>query len=124
MKHWAEQYIGTEWANDPERDCWGFVRRVWREQFGLDVPAVDVDALNRLSCVRAIESHAPSWQRVEQPQEGDAVLLARGRHPSHVGVWAAGGILHCLESSGTVFQRPSGLALTGWRIAGFYRRAA
>ena len=58
MTHWAIRYIGDEWVTR-EHDCWGFVRRVYREQFGIAVPAVDVDSLNLarvLTLSRAMKS--------------------------------------------------------------------
>ena len=64
------------------------------------------------------------WAKVEMPQEGDCVLLRRSRHPIHVGVWLDvddGGVLHCAEDCGVVFQRPDALRLNGWAVEGFYR---
>lgn len=124
--HWAAEYIGDPWVAG-EHDCWAFSRRVWREKFGMDVPAVDVDACNRLACVRAFDGHEEkaSWYHVDTPQEGDAVLLAQSRHPSHVGVWVdadGGGVLHCVEGIGVVFQTISSLKVAGWHGLEFYRR--
>jgi len=64
------------------------------------------------------------WAKVESPAEGDCVLLRRSRHPIHVGIWLdvdGGGVLHCAEGAGVVFQRSDALALNGWAIEGFYR---
>lgn len=126
MSHWALQYIGEPWVAG-EHDCWAFVRRIWRDHFGLDVPAVDVDACNRLACVRAFSGHAEraSWHNVATPQEGDAVLLSQSKHPSHVGVWIdadGGGVLHCIEGTGVVFQTVSSLRAAGWHTLEFYRK--
>ncbi|TAN71888.1 MAG: DUF87 domain-containing protein [Magnetospirillum sp.] len=52
-----------------------------------------------------------------------ARFLRRSRHPIHVGVWLdvdGGGVLHCAEGAGVVFQRSDALALNGWAIEGFY----
>lgn len=126
MTHWALRYIGDPWISG-EHDCWAFVRRVWREQFGLDVAAVDVDACNRLACMRAFSGHdeRSNWHNVDEPREGDAVLLAQGQHPSHVGVWVdvdGGGVLHCAEGMGVMFQTVSSLKTAGWHCKEFYRR--
>lgn len=126
MNHWATQYIGQPWIAG-EHDCWAFARRVWREQFGIDVPTVDVDACNRLACVRAFSGHEElsNWHNVDTPQEGDAVLLSQSKHPSHVGVWVnadGGGVLHCVQGIGVVFQRSASLAMFGWSHTEFYRR--
>ena len=124
MTHWAEKYIGEPWVAG-ENDCWAFARKVWREQFGLDVPAVDVDACNRLACSRAFAAHDErgSWQQVEQPQEGDAALIGQSERPSHVGIFVDGGILHCVQGAGVVFSAIPALNNSGWRVLAWYRRA-
>jgi cell wall-associated NlpC family hydrolase len=125
MTHWAVQYIGEPWVAR-DHDCWAFARRVWREQFGRDVPAVDVDACNRIACVRAFATHEERthWHNVAEPQEGDAVLLSQSKHPSHVGVWIdadGGGVLHCVEGFGVVFQTVASMRAAGWHGMEFYR---
>lgn len=123
--HWAADYIGDEWRAG-EHDCWGFVRRVQRERYGREVPPFDVDAFNCLACARAVRDNPErsNWQQVGEPQEGDAVLLAHAKHPSHVGIWIdadGGGVLHCVEGDGVVFQARKSLAACGWGRLEFYR---
>jgi cell wall-associated NlpC family hydrolase len=126
--HWAETYIGEPWVAG-EHDCWAFARRVWRERFGVEVPAVDVDACNRMACVKAFAGAEPeraNWLPVMLPEEGDAVLIGKSERPSHVGVWVdadCGGVLHCVQGAGVVFNSTTSLYIGGWRILGFYRRA-
>lgn len=122
---WAAHYIGEPWVAG-ESDCWAFARRVWRERFGLEVPAVDVDALNRLASVRAFSAHpeCAAWQQTAAPHDGCAVLMGKSSRPSHVGVWVDGGILHSVEGAGVIFTRETDLRLMGFRVLGFYRRAA
>lgn len=125
--HWAVDYIGEPWIAG-EHDCWGFFRRVQSERYGRAVPPFDVDAFNRFACARAVRDNPERshWLRVTAPQEGDAVLLAHARHPSHVGVWIdadGGGVLHCLEGDGVVFQTRKSLTACGWSHLEFYRHA-
>lgn len=122
MSHWVADYIGMEWISGVN-DCWGFFRRVQRERFGREVPAVDVDAMSRLACTRALEGNdeRAHWQPVSVPQEGDAVLMGRGRHPSHIGLWAASGVLHCVEGIGAIHQPLSALRVAGWGSITYYR---
>lgn len=128
MTTWATQYIGDAWIAG-EHDCWAFARRVWREQFLMDVPAVDIDALNRLACSRAFAGHPERkhWYQVAVPRDGDAVLMGKSERPCHVGVWCHAGrgcIVHCMEGAGVVVHTPSTLPLlTGMRVLGYYRRA-
>lgn len=128
--HWADAYIGAPFesgASGPAAyDCWGLLRAVLREHFGRVLPALGHDARSLRSCVltAAEEVASPRWRAVELPAEGDAVLMARARHPSHVGVWldADGGrVLHCLEGAGVVCVPPRRLALDGWQVRGLYR---
>lgn len=124
MTHWVTAWIGTEWRADGG-DCWGFARRVWREHYGIDVPAVPVDATDALACRRAIAGGISGWSEVTVPQEGAGVLMARGRRPCHVGIWVAdlGAVLHSIEGAGAILTGPSDLLRMGYRITGFYVRA-
>lgn len=128
MTHWASTYIGAPWVAG-EHDCWAFCRRVWAERFGLNVPAVDVDAHNLRAITRAISYHPERllWVAVDTPAEGDAVLMAHNRFPAHVGIWVdadGGGVLHCEESRGVIFTTRAQLAVGGWTRLAYYRRAA
>ena len=122
MSHWVTNYIGMEWTAG-DNDCWGFFRRVQLDQFGRDVPVVDVDSMSRLAATRALEGHdeRSNWQPVETPQDGDAVLMGKGKHPCHIGLWAAGGVLHCVEHIGVIHQPTFALAMTGWKTVSYYR---
>lgn len=118
MNHWASKYLGDEWSRE-NHDCFIFFRRVQKEQFGRDIPAFDVDAANRMACARAVAANPErgNWLPVDVPQEGDAVLLAHAKHPSHIGVWVdvdGGGVLHCVKGPGVVFQKIISLKSGGW----------
>lgn len=128
--HWAAAYIGLPYSRDAtgprEFNCWSFFRHVQSERYGRDLPEIPhPHALFPL--VRTFETHAERarWFRVAAPQDGDAVLMRRGRVPIHVGIWigdvGAGGILHCAEGSGVVFQRLDALRFNGFEVEGYYR---
>lgn len=123
--NWAADYIGQPWIAR-ENDCWAFVRRVWAERFGLQVPAVDVDPLRIMSVAHAFAGHPEraAWIEITQPVEGDAVLMAHGRRPLHVGIWISadgGGVLHCDHDAGVMFSRPRHLSAAGWLRLSYYR---
>lgn len=122
MNHWAAQYIGLPWVAG-ERDCWSFFRQIQSAHFGRQVPAIDVDALNRLESVRAFVNHdeRAAWDQISTPADGDAVLMARARQPSHIGVWVDGGVLHAVQGVGVVWQRLPQLKLDGWQSVTYYR---
>lgn len=124
--HWAIQYIGLPWVAGSS-DCWSFARQVWREQFGLDVAAVDVNVASRLSSLRAFDDHPEHahWQIVRDPCEGDACLMGKSERPSHIGVYLeadGGGVLHSLETAGVVFTPVSALPSIGLRVLSWHRR--
>ena len=118
-------YIGMEYHH-VHNNCWGFFRRVQAEMFQRDLPEFPVDP-NDLRTVIKTFTHAPErkrWQRIYKPLSGDAVLLRRAKSPIHIGVWLdidGGGILHCFEGFGVVFQTQTALSAHGWHISGLYR---
>ena len=129
MTHWAAAYIGTPWVAG-ESDCWSFLRTVYRARFGHDVPPVPVDPCSPRAARHAFGEapEASGWQAVTEPVEGDAVLMAKGRHPCHVGVWITppGGpaILHSVERAGVIATPAHRLADTGFRLVSLHRRTA
>src|SRR5690606_1174706 len=100
--HWAAAYIGTPWVAGVS-GCWHLARRVWAERFGWDVLAeAGVDAGDPRAARRAFAAghDGTGWAPVAgvcAPAEGDAVLMAMGRHPCHVGIWLALPEPHCLH---------------------------
>lgn len=127
MTHWAETHIGRPWVSGLS-DCWCFARGIWRERWGWDVPALTVDPQNARATRRAlaIAPETIGWHPVTVAREGDAVLMARGARPCHIGIWITPapqpGILHSVERAGVIFTTESRLAVMGYRIVGLYRR--
>jgi len=136
--HWAERYLGEPWVAG-SHDCWLFARRVWSERFGWRVPALEVDALDRLASLRAFAEHHEyrHWAAVEGVtpalREGDACLMGKSHRASHIGVviqvpsfgsgsiWSGFGVLHCLQGSGVVFTPHERLCVLGLRAIAHYR---
>ena len=122
--------IGLPWvvgAAGPDAfDCWGLFVTVQRQCFGRDLPQNPVDATNLRAVLDAFKGHPERqrWQLVNQPTEGDAVLMGQSRYPVHIGVWLdidGGGVLHAVRHAGVAFQTLAALDAHGWRIEGFYR---
>jgi cell wall-associated NlpC family hydrolase len=96
---WVNSYIGIPFkAMGRDRSglgCWGMVYLVYREQFGLDVPAYsehsftvyDSEEVGKLIAGEIVTK----WQPVERGKErlGDAILFRIKGVPSHVGVIVA-----------------------------------
>jgi|LakMenEpi03Aug12_release.lakeMendotaPanAssembly.Ray.scaffolds.fasta_scaffold08531_13 hypothetical protein len=133
MIHWASQYIGKPWesgAQGPDAfDCYGFFRHVQREHFGIEVQIVNVDAGSIAATVRAFDDKGrfDGWRQVDEPADGDAVLMSQARHPSHIGVWiidralGINGALHCVEGAGVIYSTPQALRHDGWGKQTFWR---
>lgn len=123
--HWATAYIGTPWVAG-ESDCWHFARRVWRERFGIEVPEIGWDGSpqEQLRRFRGAEERR-LWMSmpVGHEAEGDAVLMARAREPSHIGIWLdLGGVLHSVERLGAIYTPRARLRDAGFWICDIYRR--
>lgn len=131
-EHWAAKYQDCTWeagAQGPRAwDCWSFFRHVQAAHFSRDVPEIGVDAANIHAVARAFGAHEERarWLPVDVPSEGDAVLMAHSRHPSHVGVWLdvdGGGVLHCQNGAGVIFTPLNKLAVGGWKRVTFFHPA-
>jgi cell wall-associated NlpC family hydrolase len=125
-QHWAAAYVGTPYRPG-ETDCWNFARRVWREVFGLDIPAAGVDVGDQRALRRALAGHDElrHWREVDHPRDGDAILMGRSARPCHVGVWADdgfGGVLHSVEGAGVIFSPRASLPGLGYRVTAILRR--
>ena len=120
---WAAAYIGRPWIAE-EAECLHRAAEVWRDRLGVEVPLFAAGARAKAARRGAAAYDAGGWQRVSEPQELDAVAMARGRHVCHVGVFVAPHhVLHCLEGAGTVLTPVSRLESLGYRVAGYHRWA-
>jgi len=130
---WTAEYIGLPFADHGRTrsgvDCWGLVRLVLAERFGIDVPSYDGSyrqTTDRTDLDYLISTERSSaWTSVplgtEQP--GDVVLLRCLGAACHVGlVVAAGVMIHAEVGLDTVLDRYD---TTRWaaRVQGIYRAA-
>jgi len=127
---WAGHYIGLPFLDHGRDrsglDCWGLVRLVMAEQFGIALPSylheyqrtTQVDKISSL-----VERESSRWKIIPTDGEvcGDiAVLRVRGR-PMHVGmVLGDRQMLHIEHGINSAIERYTG-ARWAERIAGFYR---
>ena len=129
MTHWAFDYIGKPWKSGcggPEAfDCWGLVVDVYRHQYGKVLSTISVPENNLKALIQTINKHPERqhWKTVLLPQEGAVALMRQSRYPIHVGLWIdvdGGGILHCIQGTGVVFQSLQALELIGWKVEAYY----
>lgn len=123
MEHWAMTYMGKPWvkgASGPDSfDCWGLVRYVQRQHYGISLEHVPVDFSSHAAILRTfiMTKEHDNWRPVDRPEDGDIVEMGSSRHPHHIGVWLdvdSGGVLHCVEGAGVGFQRKASLRVFGW----------
>lgn len=129
--HWATDYIGLPWrygAEGPEEfDCWGFVRYMQMQHYGIEMAAVGYAYTSVREAAEAIENSQvrKEWIEVPAPQEGDIVLMARNKIPVHVGIWiqanGTGCVLHCVQGTGVMCSHGRSLSVTGWGGVRYFR---
>ena len=127
---WWNDYIGVPFRDGgcgrSGADCWGLVRLVYRERFGIALPGpvVDVSALERASIEPALDlTREAFWEPTGDPRPGDVVSLRIEGVESHVGlVTTPGRMLHVLEGGHAVIETYTSRR---WkeRVCGVYRYA-
>lgn len=123
----AERAIGLPFlfgkGNWQACDCWGLVELFYREVFEIDlVERADhgVDA----SGMQAGFDACTDWVEVEDPQDGDVVLMRFKALPvGHVGIFIGGNVCHATEAAGVVIE-PIKSRIIRSRVTGFFRHAA
>jgi cell wall-associated NlpC family hydrolase len=112
-------------------DCWGLVRAVLAEHFGIaDLPDYGnayLAANDGKSVAAAVElgKQDSGWQKVEflHEQPGDVIMLKLAGRPWHCGIIVADPwFLHITPGAGATLEQWTRPLWLG-RIEGFYRRA-
>lgn len=129
---WVAGYVGLPWrAHGRDRqgcDCWGLVRLVLGEQFGLTLPSHAEgypDPAARAAVGALVRGELGAWLPVAPGAEapGTVVLLRPLGEPCHLGLWVAPGLmLHAWRRLDACLERFDG-PLWGRRVAGVYRHA-
>ncbi|MBE0598442.1 MAG: C40 family peptidase [Desulfuromonadales bacterium] len=125
---WAAEYVGIPFAEHGRDrcgcDCWGLVRLVLAERFGVEVSDFEAyrDSRDGAAIEARIRAEQERWAAVSEPSPGDVVVLRIAGRPHHLGVVIAPsvmlhverGIDSCIESyDGPLWRN---------RIDGFWRR--
>jgi cell wall-associated NlpC family hydrolase len=130
MYKWVKKYIGIPFVSNGRTpdgcDCYGLVRLVLRNEYGLNLPELSdnySDALNMKETARLFAEQLPvlAGKKIEEPCDGDVVVITEHGVAAHIGIVAGGGyILHTGIKTGSVCQRETHPGLRG-RIEGYYR---
>lgn len=129
--HWATKYIGIPYVqggrDSTGLDCWGLVRLVYKEVFGMDLPLYPgITAKGLLYITSTIEEEAKEgeWDEVAFPFEGSAVAMSQRKAIHHVGVFTTsdgGKIIHCQDGQSVIADTPRRLAQKGFKVVRYYR---
>jgi cell wall-associated NlpC family hydrolase len=130
MYAWVRNYIGIPFVSNGRTlegcDCYGLVRLVLKEVYGVTPPELSGDyenALNLRETASLFAENRPVLlaERREGPEEGAVAIITERGHPCHLGIYAGDGyLLHTTAKTGSVAQRISSPDLAG-RIEGYYR---
>lgn len=112
-------YIGRPWT--PPDGCFLLVRDILAEQFGFRPEiGADQDVATLRGQVAAFrDGLARLCRPVDQPREGDLVVVCTGGRPYHIGLCVAPGrMIHCIDGAATCIQRWSDVSgqKEFWRV--------
>lgn len=126
MAHWAEHYVGEPYI-DGDNDCASFAERVQAEVFEreIDLPSDRAHGMRGQSR-QLTDLKADYGVAVDQPMEGDAVLMIGRGRLNHVGVFCVIGgvphVLHAMKSARQVcLHRIRDLQQQGLTVGGYYQ---
>ena len=131
---WVEQYVGIPYvaegadiARDGGLDCWGLIKLIWRERYGIELPIYDgphwKPGADRVAIAIAIQEAVARYQIVltGEEREGDGIILRMLGNPLHVGlVVTPGWMIHSNESAASCVEDYRRMAWSR-RVIGFRR---
>jgi cell wall-associated NlpC family hydrolase len=130
MYKWVKKYIGIPFVSNGRThsgcDCYGLVRLVLRNEYGINLPELSDDyssALNIDETEKLFAQKLPvlAVEKIPEPEEKAVAVITESGRPVHIGIAAGSGfILHTGSKTGSVCQRAAHPGLRG-RIEGYYR---
>jgi len=130
----VSDYVGIPFLDcgmdrDKGLSCWGLVRFVYREEFGVDLPTYQGDTIHpdEHEMIEGMVSNVMdngTWTSVPEPKMYDVVLMNFAKHPVHIGLYVeTDGLLHTLPKYESVRER---LSSCQWakRVVGYWRHTS
>lgn len=126
MAHWSDQWVGLPYIEE-ERDCGWYAAQIQRDVFGHQI---EIPASRRAGpfgrAVQISETLLNIAKPVDDPVDGDLVLMITAGRIGHIGVYAqlAGEpyVVHALQTMHQVWRTPlRRLPQIDCHIEGFYR---
>lgn len=110
---WVERYLGIPYLERGRTldgcDCWGLVRLVLKERFGIELPSLDgsYDHVDPELSARLINQTAPAVDArlVDTPCAGDVAVMRVRAATAHVGVFVSEThVLHTVRGRGPALE--------------------
>lgn len=104
-------------------DCYGLVRLVQKEQFGIDLPSFETDYSidDNARLEELINQYKEGWVKVESPEAGDVVLFKVLGYEQHIGIAVSReAFLHVREGMDSVIE-PFTTPRWNKRIVGYFK---
>ena len=128
IPEWVNKYVGIPFLEHGRShagvDCYGLVKLIYNERFGLIIPSYDNDyetVMDGDGIQNIITRARRSWEAVSDARLGDVVLFHLMRNQRHVGmVVEPGTMIHVERGADTVVERYDRMA---WNrtLRGIYR---
>ena len=119
------KYLNRPWISG-EADCWALVRDIYRQELGIELPVIDIDATDPRAVLRAFANpdNMRIWHPVDKPRHLDLIFLASRSRPSHVAVYLninGGYYLHSYCGAGSVCESVFDQDISGFGSPSYYR---
>lgn len=125
------KYIGIPYRDrardDNCVDCWGLLCKIYREEFGIELPQytdATPDGAKYVAEVVAGSRIDPEWRRVDSAELGDVLLFRVQGLPIHCGMALGGNeFIHSFPNRDSCIERLDSLSWAK-RLDGIYRWTA
>lgn len=104
-------------------DCYGLVRLVQKEQFGIELPSFDTeyDGNDEARLEELIKQYKEGWEQIDKPEAGSVVLFSVLGYESHIGIAVdSESFLHVRENMDSVIE-PFSTSRWNKRIVGHFK---
>lgn len=126
--HPISEYIGMKYAHGGRGpiffDCWGLLCAFYKEKKGIELPSfpgIKNENSSEFGSELAFLLLSSKCRRILKPIDECAVAMIRSDgFVHHVGIYAAGMIVHCQEGVGVIADTTRALRLKGFREFKYY----
>lgn len=91
------RFVGLPWQSGGRSfagvDCYGLVWLFYREELGVTLRSYAEaysDAGDYARAGALVYAGIEAWRQIESPEPGSVILMRRGGHPAHVGIYVPG----------------------------------